>query len=226
MHFITFSLLFLALAISKKEDQEWIWLFDGTSTEAWRGIYLEDFPDGGWEVVDRELRVIPSTEATRPDRGGAIITRDVFSNFELVLEFKLDSGTNSGIKYFVNETEPATPKRGIGLEYQLWDDDQPREKKHHLADVYDLYIARGKKAWDVTRFHEARIRVVDGNVEHWLDGEPVVRFDRFSKDFADRVANSKYHSFKGFGAWESGHILLQDEGGPGVAFRNIRIRRL
>ena len=226
MHFFTIlSFVFFMMEPAHTSD-DWITLFDGTTTAAWRGVYLDHFPDRGWEIVGDELRVLPSSEATKADRGGAIVTREVFSDFELVLEFKLDSGTNSGIKYFVNEGEPATPKRGLGLEYQLWDDNQNREAKHRLADVYDLYIAQGKKKWDVSRFHEARIRAENGVVEHWLDGERVVQYDRYGQDFKRRIENSKYRNYEGFGTWSSGHILLQDEGGPGVSFRNIRIRRL
>jgi hypothetical protein len=60
---------------------------------------------------------------------------------------------------------------------------------------------------------------------HWLNGEKVADYVRGSKDFAERVANSKFKDTPGFGVHEQGLILLQDHGSE-VWFRNIRIRKL
>jgi hypothetical protein len=57
---------------------------------------------------------------TPPGKGGDIITKEEYSDFELELEFKLRKGANSGIKYFVvDELSKAVPG---WAEFQLLDE--------------------------------------------------------------------------------------------------------
>ncbi len=42
------------LTQAEKEDG-WVLLFDGTTTNGWRGYNQESFPEKGWEVVDGTL---------------------------------------------------------------------------------------------------------------------------------------------------------------------------
>ena len=35
---------------AKVEDEGWVTLFDGTSTEGWRGYNKPAFPEQGWEI--------------------------------------------------------------------------------------------------------------------------------------------------------------------------------
>ena len=199
----------------------WRLLFDGQTTNGWRGVYQDEIPPGRWVVEDGMLRIVGEAKGF-----ASIITEEQFGRFELSLEFKIEEGANSGIKYFVLEREPATPGRGLGPEYQIWDDQQAREANRKMAALYDLIVPEDKEIRPLGTFNEARLVVRGDSVEHWLNGRQVVRYVRGSEDFRKRIEQSKYRDIEGFGMAPKGHILLQDEGGHRVWFRNIKIREL
>ena len=220
---------------SWEERHGWRLLWDGKTGNGWRGAKLDDFPESGWGIKDGILTIMGTSgeEATGP---GDIITEDVFSEFDLELEFMITEGANSGIKYFVNAEFNKDAGSAIGCEFQLLDDANHPDAKmgintnRTLGSLYDLIPAenisvpgRSKQFKGVNRWNKARI-VVHGNlVEHWLNNEKVVEYDRGAQMFHALVANSKYSKWPGFGKWPDGHILLQDHGNM-VHFRSIKIK--
>lgn len=208
----------------------WKLLFDGVSTKGWRGAYKDKFPEKGWEVKDGVLSVLGSNGA-EASNGGDIVTMDQYGNFELTLEFKITEGANSGIKYYVTESEK-NKGSAIGLEYQILDDvrhpdaKMGRDGNRTLASLYDLIpAAKGKRPNAIGEWNMARIVSKNNHVEHWLNGFKVLEYERGSKEFRDLVALSKYKVWENFGEAPKGHILLQDHGNF-VSFRNIKIREL
>lgn len=217
---------------SEEKGQGWELLFDGKTTNGWRGANLDHFPDKGWEIKDGILSVLES-DGAESQNGGDIITREQYSAFELQLDFKLTEGANSGVKYFV-DLDYNSDASAIGLEFQLQGDahsDDPKEN-HVLASLYDLIPAqlqRVKKARvlrNVGEWNHARIVVNRNNhVEHWLNGIKVLEYTRGDENFKALVAKSKYARWDGFGQAKKGHILLQDHGNR-VSFRDIKIKIL
>ncbi|MCB0282150.1 MAG: DUF1080 domain-containing protein [Calditrichaeota bacterium] len=213
----------------------WRLLFDGKTSSGWRGAKLDHFPEKGWQIKDGILTILGTDggEATGP---GDIITNEQFSDFELELEFMISEGANSGIKYFVDPVLNKNAGSAIGCEFQILDDNKHPDAKEGingnrtLASLYDLIAAEGLTVADrpkqfkgVGNWNKARILSTNGYVEHWLNDEKVVEYDRYSQMFRALVAGSKYAKWEGFGQWPQGHILLQDHGNT-VHFRSIKVR--
>lgn len=215
-----------------EQKSGWKLLFDGKTSNGWRGAYKQTFPAKGWEIKDGILKVLASTGGESTN-GGDIVTNEQYSAFDLSFEFKLTPGANSGLKYFVTLNENNTGS-AIGLEYQLLDDTLHPDAKagrngnRTLASLYDL-IKANKTARFVRQpgnWNTARIIVYPNNhVEHYLNGVKVLEYDRGSQSFRDLVAISKYKIWKDFGEAPKGHILIQDHGNE-VWFKSIKIREL
>jgi hypothetical protein len=217
--------------LTRKEKKEgWNLLFDGTTMNGWRGAYLDSLPTKGWEVKDGILMVQASGGAEAAF-GGDIVTVEQYGSFELVVDFRLTEGANSGIKYFVTEQQPKTPGSAKGLEYQLLDDARHPDAKlgingnRTLASLYDLLPPTNKSVHPIGEWNHARIVVRGRHVEHWLNGIKVLAYERGGKEFLAHKAESKFKDLDGFGEAPKGHILLQDHGDQ-VFFRNIKIRIL
>jgi hypothetical protein len=219
--------------ISEQEKQNGVQLlWDGATANGWRGAYKEKFPENGWQIADGELRVLKSAGGESIN-GGDIVTTEEFGAFDLQFEFKLTPGANSGVKYFVTESE-GNKGSAIGLEYQVLDDVLHPDAKQGvvgnrtLASLYDLIpslkIQRGQRK--IGEWNWGRVVVYpDNRVEHWLNGYKVIEYIRGNNIYQALVARSKYAQWENFGMAEKGRILLQDHG-DAVAFRSVKIKKL
>ncbi|MSR65746.1 MAG: DUF1080 domain-containing protein [Pedosphaera sp.] len=213
----------------------WRLLWDGKTTGGWRGITSDTFPAQNWDIADGVFTVHEAGGNKSPG-GGNIITRERFANFELVVEFKITPGANSGIKYFVQSNLDPDNQTGagpaVGCEFQILDDARHPDAKlgrdgdRTLGSLYDLIPASaGKKPNPIGEWNTARILVQGKHIEHWLNGQKVLEYERGSPAFRTAVAQSKFSDIPGFGEWPEGHILLQEHGAQ-VHFRNLKIRAL
>jgi len=213
----------------------WRLLWDGKSTEGWRGVESETFPANEWRIADGLLTLREAVGGISLGRGN-IMTREQFDNFELVVDFKITPGANSGIKYLVQPNLDPENKTGagpaVGCEFQILDDDRHpdaklgREGNRTLGSLYDVIpAATEKKPNPVGEWNTARILVQGKHVEHWLNGMKILEYERDSMVFRACIAQSKFSHIGGFGEWPKGHILLQEHGDR-VLFRNIKIRPL
>ncbi|MEO5998306.1 MAG: DUF1080 domain-containing protein [Chitinophagaceae bacterium] len=206
--------------------QGWEVLFDGKNTGKWRARENNSFPSKGWIIKDGSL-FIDKTGA------GDIITRDTYSNFELVLDFNLTKGANSGVKYFVGKIRNAKTGEIVinGPEYQIIDDYNHPEVKDHkheiaaTASCYLLYTPQNVKLKPAGQWNHVSIIARGKHVEHWLNGVNVLRYERGSEDFLKRKAGTKFADYEKYGELPAGHILLTDHNDK-VYFRDIKIKRL
>lgn len=207
----------------KEKEKGWKLLFNGSDLDGWTSVGKDQPPSTGWKV---ENGILIKTEN---ERGGDIITSNEYSDFELSLEFKITEGANSGIKYFFTEYE----KGGwLGFEFQLLDDENHPDAKmgrngnRLQGTLYDMFPLDKDHKNVPGQWVQAKIIAKGPNVEHYLNGEKVLSFDRNSDNFKEAWKQSKYKDSKPqFGKVEKGHILLQDHGDE-VFFKNIKIKTL
>jgi len=202
-------------------------LFDGSSTDAWKDIASDHFPEHGWKVKDGILTVLAKTEGQ--EGGHDIVTKEQFSNFELKLDVRLSEGANSGIKYMVVDNYPGKEGKYLGLEYQLIDNGRHPDAKlgrngnRRMSTLYDIIPAReGINTKSAGEWNSVKIVSDEYHVEHWLNGQLVLSYVRNSDSYKELVRLSKYNKLENFGGQKKGHILLQGHGNE-VSFRDIKI---
>lgn len=221
----------IANTISDQEAKEgWKLLWDGKTTEGWRGAKLTTFPSRGW-VIDNGILKVMKSDGGESTNGGDIVTVKKYKNFILKVDFMITPGANSGIKYFVNTEINKGAGSSIGCEFQILDDQKHPDAKlgvkgnRTLGSLYDLIPADSTKPFRPGFFNTAMVVVKGNKIEHWLNGVKIVEYERGNQMWRALVAYSKYRDWENFGDWEEGNILLQDHGDE-VLYKNVKIKEL
>lgn len=202
---------------AKERAAGWKLLFDGKTTNGWRGYRKKTMPDG-WQVRDGAL--------VRASRAGDIVTEQQFDNFELQFDWKVTKGANSGVFYRASEEYPEVYESAP--EYQVLDNGGHPDGKSPKTSAGSNY-ALDAPVRDVTKpvgeWNHGRI-VVDGHhVEHWMNGVKLLEYELNSRKWKEEVAASKFKQWPAYGTLSKGYVALQDHGAE-VAFRSIKIRPL
>ena len=216
-------LVAIAPGVSITAKPRWQVLFNGTTTDAWRGFRRDAFPSQCWRVENGSLRTVAGC-----DRGDRVdlISKEKYQNFELELEWRVAPGANGGIMYLVSEDANATWM--TGPEMQVLDDEKHVDGKNLLTSagsLYGLIAPTNKTLRPVGEYNKVRIIVRNEHVEYRLNGKAVVEFDLGSESLKTLIAQSKFKAFPYFARNRQGHIALQYHGDD-VWYRNIRIRDL
>ena len=98
-HTLMLLILFHLIGCSISNN-EWKILFDGKNTDQWRGFNKDYFPNASWKIENNTLKTVMGVASTVD-----IITKEKYQNFELELDWKISKGGNSGIFYFVSESQ-------------------------------------------------------------------------------------------------------------------------
>jgi len=213
---------------AQEVEDGWILLFDGETTDGWRGYNRDAFPDGGWVIEDDALRVIGTGMGEAGGEGGDIVFDEMFHNFHLKLEWKVSEGGNSGIFYLAQELEN-TPIWQSAPEMQILDNERHPDAmlgvdgNRKAGSLYDLIPAVPQNFRGAGEWNKAEVLVYRGTVVHFQNGVPVVEYHLGTPAWEEMVANSKFAPYDFFGQNQPGYIGLQDHGDD-VWFRNIRIQ--
>ncbi len=217
----------------------WQSLFDGSTSAGWEGFQNTSFPANSWAIEDGTLRTLSDNS------GGDIVSVSQFENFELVFDWKLVKGGNSGVKYLVQkawagpgyrphlspEAKRRSMLRATGPEYQLLDDERlnrhrPGWEFSSCGSLYLLYKPVANKALHPAgQWNRSQILVRGTHAEHWLNGEKILQYEFNSPELLMRVEQTKFKRVPGFGFKGPGHIALTHHNHP-VWYRNIKIRAI
>ena len=206
---------------SSDQSGEWEILFDGRTTDGWVNYGKESI--SGWKVIEGILE----NSGTGSDHGGDIVSVDEYEDFELVVEWQIDSVSNSGIFYHVSETA-GDAIYVSGPEYQLLDDKGWPDKLdpvQYTGANYAMNAPIGAEVMPINEFNTSRILVQGTQVEHWLNGVKIVDYELWSDDWKTNVANSKWKDHPNYGIFKKGKVGFQDHGGS-TRFKTIKIRDL
>ncbi|HVZ57255.1 MAG TPA: DUF1080 domain-containing protein [Chitinophagaceae bacterium] len=214
-------------------DQEkkdgWELLFDGT-TKGWHK-YGDGAVGSSWKA-DSTLHLDASKkENWQVSGGGDIVTDEEFTNFDLKLDWKIDTGGNSGVMFYVHEGKDSAKYAYAwytGPEMQVLDNNgHPDAKipKHRAGDLYDLISCSKETVKPALQWNHAEIVANNGKLDLYLNGENVVSTTLWDANWKKLVAGSKFKDMPEFGTYKVGRIALQDHG-FNVWFKNIKIKKL
>ncbi len=219
-------------SLSYEEKSEgWVLLFNGTTTNNFRGYNSDSFPENSWEITDGTLHCT-GIDTVKTSLDNSIITLDKYTDFELSLDWKISSGGTSGVFVLVQE-KPNEPIWKIAPKMQLVDNKVFLSNKlvnndiRKAGSLCDIIPAKPLNAKPTGDWNNIRIIVFRGTIVFYQNGEKVLEFQIGSKEWNNLINKSIYKGKSEIinlgGADRNGHIGLQNTGSE-VWFRNIKIR--
>lgn len=217
-----------------EKAQGWLLMFDGTTSDGWRGYNKPNFP-AAWVVEDGTLRCRNEEsrgDTGKVDGGDIVYSKRLFTDFDLRLEWKISEGGNSGVFYLGREVA-GWPIYKSGPEMQILDNDKNpdsnrgRDGNRKSGSLYDLIPANPQNARSVGEWNSIEIICLQGRVVHRQNGVKVLEYELWTPEWKALVNKSKFPGLNP--DWENvakeGVVGLQDHGDD-VWFRNIKIRAL
>lgn len=209
-------------------DQEkkdgWELLFDGSSTKGWHK-YGATGVGAAWKIDDNSLHL----DASIKDQGGDIVTDAEYDNFDLKLDWKIDSGGNSGVIIFINEDKAKYEWPWMtGPEMQVLDNQRHADAKiikHRAGDLYDLISSSSEPVKPALEWNHVEIKSLNGKLDFYLNGVNIVSTTMWDDNWKNLIKGSKFKNMQDFGTYHKGKLGLQDHGNN-VWFRNIKIKKL
>ena len=213
-----------------QRDAGWKLLFDGTTTNGWRGFKKTGFPTQG--LVDR-VRPIEARLQRRPadPRQRRHHHRRHVQRLRSALRMDRRAGWQQRREHLVTEDRDEP----IAHEYQIIDDAKHPDAligpHRATAALYDVIAAPAAKILKPARQrNEGRILVQGTHVEHWLNGAKVIDNELGSAALKAAKAKSKFKDVPGVGRqaqgphpapgpWRRGRVPEPPDSRPGRPYK-------
>ncbi len=190
---------------------EWQSLFNGVDLAGWQ------CKPGGWHV---EAGAIAWKQGA-----GFLWSEKRYGDFVLDLEFKVDSGTNSGV--FIR-TDSKSNWLHTGIEVQIMDSHgKAQPSRHDCGAIYDCLAPSSNPMRPAGEWNRMTVTCRDNIIEVSLNDVEIIDMDldlwtepHKNPDGSGNKFNNAYKDMA-----REGYVGFQDHGKP-VWFRNIRIRAL
>jgi hypothetical protein len=175
-------------SLTRKEKKNgWILLFDGISTKGWTTLKGEPVT-AGCKINDGIL------STSKGEKRGDIITAEKYSDFDLMVEYNIEPGGNSSVKYFFTKYDQGG---NLGMEYQILDDVEAEDNKladHFCRSFYDVMPPdqSGKRLNPPGEWNSIRNVSRGTRIEHWLNGVRILEFVKGNQEYIAGVADSKF----------------------------------
>ncbi len=218
--FAVFSLI-LAGALSAQENQltpaekseGWKLLFNGKDMSGWDDPRQKNPAGDAWTLEDGCLKAQAHAGITED-----LFTQATFGDFELVFDWRISTGGNSGVKYRIQDhvflhsgysgrfedlvnlslrdRRTDRPAKGqdyvIGFEYQILDNARNSDARaglsHTAGALYDMVPPERDATRPVGQFNHSRIVLKGHHVEQWLNNVLVVDADLSAPAVKDHIA--------------------------------------
>lgn len=247
-----FSLLFAAsCAHAPAAQPTWTKLFDGRTLDGWTpkisGHALGEDPFQTFRAEDGVIRVSYDRYDSFEKRFGHLAYQTPYSAYRLRLEYRFTGHwlpgvedwqqSNSGV--MLHGQAPSTMSRDqsfpVSIEVQFLGADRAQPSPTaNLCTPGTNVVMNGKletthcinstsPVIPNDRWVKAEVEIdPQGNVSHFVDGVPVMRYSAAQYDPTDADAKPLIAQSGGKLAIDGGYIYLQSEGHP-IEFRNIEI---
>jgi 3-keto-disaccharide hydrolase len=221
MHRLSLVIMLFAGALAAQENQltpaeksaGWKLLFNGKDMTGWDDPRGKNPPGDAWSIDDSCLQAKAHARITED-----LFSKETFRDFELVFDWRISPGGNSGVKYRIQdhvflhsgwvgrfedlvnvslkERRPDRPDQGqdyvIGFEYQILDNARNADARaglsHTTGALYDMVPPAKDASRPVGEFNHSRILLRGDHVEHWLNQVKVVDADVSAREVKEHIA--------------------------------------
>jgi hypothetical protein len=211
----------LAGALAAQENQltpaeksaGWKLLFNGKDMSGWDDPSQKTPPGDAWMLEEGCLKARSKAKITED-----LFTEETFTDFELVFDWRIAPGGNSGVKYRIQDhvflrdggkrrfedlvnlsltdRRQDRPAKGqdyvIGFEYQILDNalnsDARAGLSHTAGALYDMVPPQKDATLPVGQFNHSRIVLKGTHVEQWLNDVKVVDADLAAPEVKEHIA--------------------------------------
>ncbi len=254
MRFLMALPLLALIGAAPAAEAEWEPIFDGSTLDGWTpkitGRAVGEDPLGMFTVHDGAIRVSHANYPKFEGEFGHLFWKAPLGAYRIRFEYRLFGeslpgiqewqASNSGLMFHAQA--PETMRRDqlfpVSLELQLLGVPRPTEEPTgNLCTPGTTVVIDGKRDMrhcinssspllPLGRWTRVELEVLPtGEITHFIDGEPVLRYSAPELDPEDADAKPLIEAAGGKTELRQGYFALQSEGHQ-VEFRNIEVMRL